>query len=184
MYSTLKRFLSAITAIAVAFTVTAVPVSAAALSNDSVSAAAGTITEVYVNPLYADVITESDLLSPSQAAGTSLLEDDVYCTTTAEAGEILRSAMKERTETVTVKYRAPVDNFPNDDAVRNVLTEICSQALVHTGRPDEGDYIMWQYAGWKGSISGFRQDGIYYMTATYTHLIFASLCQPFTSRRV
>ena len=71
MYSTLKRFLSAITSIAVAFTVTAVPVSAAALSNDSVSAAAGTITEVYVNPLYADVITESDLLSPSQAAGTS-----------------------------------------------------------------------------------------------------------------
>ena len=174
MYSTLKRFLSAITSIAVAFTVTAVPVSAAALSNDSVSAAAGTITEVYVNPLYADVITESDLLSPSQAAGTSLLEDDVYCTTTAEAGEILRSAMKERTETVTVKYRAPVDNFPNDDAVRNVLTEICSQALVHTGRPDEGDYIMWQYAGWKGSISGFRQDGIYYMTATYTLTYYTS----------
>lgn len=117
-----------------------------------------TISTTYINPLYADVMDEADLVKPT--ADTQADEVD-YCSTIEEAGAVVREQLKDRQETVTVGLQAEEMN-------QQQMHDVFSAALVHTGVPTEGDYLAWQYGGWSCSRSSSTQGGIYYMTLTYT----------------
>lgn len=122
--------------------------------------------QTHINPLYADVVKESDLLEPVSAYSvrTLLSEEVTYLTTAAEVSNVLKTNMKSRTESVTVGYATTTAYYSN------MMSELFHGALVHTGNPIEGDYLKWHYAGWKGSGKQKIDDttGIHYYTFTYT----------------
>ena len=67
----------------------------------------------------------------------------------ASAGAALRQYMKQRNATVTIqlKYAASTDD------AQKLMGDIMTEATKHTGKATEGDYLRWQYGGYKGNIS-------------------------------
>ena len=102
--------------------------------------------EVYINPLYADVISEEDLVRPKRDA-KSRASGEVY-STEEEAGVYVREHMRNREETIVVLVAYSV----YQDNPSGFLRGIKRVAMAHTGDPTEGDYILWQYAGWNSII--------------------------------
>ena len=136
--------------------------------------------ETYVNPFYEDVVTESELktvTAESNENGIALysnipdgqsISEEEYADTIEEAAEVIREGMKKREQTVSVHYKTP------EEPTKALLREIAAQALIHTGIPDEGDYLQWQYAGWDCSGQGQVSENIYYMTFTYTYTYYTT----------
>lgn len=119
-----------------------------------------TATVTYVNPMYADAIDESDLVSHR---GYATLADGsiTYCESVEEAGAVLREALKARQETVTV-------NLISDTSDVQLLYDVFLAACEHTGVPDEGDYILFHCGGYNASREGFGYAGTYFLNMTYT----------------
>ncbi|MGM9625909.1 MAG: transglutaminase domain-containing protein [Eubacteriales bacterium] len=130
------------------------------------------LTVTYINPLYADVITEADLISVPQndsgqnyALEKSAAEEASYVTTLEEAGAILRSGMKKREETVEVSvyYASYTKEMLQED-----MMNMADIALGHTGQPTEGDYLRWQYGGWNCTANGVYEGEGAVWTFQYT----------------
>ena len=119
-----------------------------------------TVTETRINPLYEDVISEDDLITP-QDGGIALYSEPEYGNP-SEAAELLREQMKERMETAVVYFATERSDYPN------VSREIWTEAMAHTGQPKEGDSLKWQWGGYNVSRSGYIRSGIYYITCTFT----------------
>ena len=111
-----------------------------------------------VNPLYADVITEADLLPVEDAPMAAI--DDYHTSLTAAAAEVAQ-AMKNRQKTIVIGYQTKTLN----DAVVNEIVEL---AFAHTGEPGCGDNLKFQHAGVSAAYSRSRTGGVYYYTVTMT----------------
>ena len=75
----------------------------------------------------------------------------VYHTDAVAAGLELRSAMVNRMEAVAIGYRIPADQFSNE-GFSAIVDEITGEALVHTGVPNEGDYLFNHLSSWSCNI--------------------------------
>ena len=82
------------------------------------------------------------------SAGPSFAEtsDITYFDNEKEAAEELRELMKQREETVTIGLMGSTDQ----DGLQEIIGKLVKEATAHTGKPDEGDYIGYQYASYKG----------------------------------
>ena len=127
-----------------------------------ISRTSGTQTDfvTYINLLYQDVVTEEDLKSDDND-GIGTISEEVYYSELSEAGAEMRDHMKEREETFTIYYQS--GSYDS-----TLAKSISAQAMIHTGVPTEGDYLKWQHAGWKSSISYYTSGGVTYITLTYT----------------
>ena len=76
-------------------------------------------------------------------AGSS---DVVYYETEDEAAAELREHMKQREESVTIGLKGRVDQ----EGLEELLGSLINKAIDHTGEPDEGDYLAFQYSSYKG----------------------------------
>ncbi len=117
------------------------------------------LSAVYINPLYADIVTEADLVQPdglAVAAAARYASEEPICANLAEAGAFVREKMVERQTVVEVKLAA-VSTLTSDD-----LHTIFDTAIAHTGKPTEGDYLRWQYAGWKVNNGDVLSYGSHY----------------------
>lgn len=124
--------------------------------------------ELHVNPLYADVISEEDL---ADANPVMLLSDDQeYLTSTQEAGKVIREGMKQRQESIVVYFVA-------EEYSSTLIHAIADQALVHTGNPTEGDYLKWQFGGWKTTTTYITKNDMKYMNITYTYTYYTTAGQ-------
>ncbi|MCR4804888.1 MAG: leucine-rich repeat protein [Clostridia bacterium] len=113
---------------------------------------------IYVNPLYEDAIDTAALRGRMADAGTfGTIEQLERFTTVEEAGLYLREQMKARAETISFRF---VGNVSEDLPV----DEILAKALEHTGAPDEGDYLSYQYGAFNMSAT-YSSNGT---TVTYT----------------
>ncbi len=126
----------------------------------------------YINPLYEDVIDISDLNEPSDSHISAYKASEYYASINEAAG-YMRSQMKQRSETIEVGLQSEIeDEGADEEKIKNIIIDmaksIADKALIHTGNPTEGDYLLWQYTGWKCSIGYYTQDSIYYITYTYT----------------
>lgn len=74
------------------------------------------------------------------------MSDAEYHDTEKEAVKELREHMKQREETVTIGLMGSVDQ----EGLQEIIGRLIKEALAHTGEPDEGDYIGYQYASYKG----------------------------------
>ena len=82
------------------------------------------------------------------SAGPSFADssDIVYHENEEEAVTELRESMKQREKTVTIGLKGRFD----EDSLQELIGRLIKQALAHTGEPDEGDYIAFQYSSYKG----------------------------------
>lgn len=126
-----------------------------------------------VNPYYEEAIgqerLETELDAVQQYASQSVADD--YCTTKSEVSEVIREAMVHRENNISVQY---VNATPLTKAD---LTTMMDSALAETNQPNEGDYLAFQYGGWKGSYKGYNYFGTYYLTVTYTITYYTTLEQ-------
>ena len=87
--------------------------------------------------------------------------NETYYSTVAAAGADLREQLKARQTTAVVRYQIA-------GGYENVSSDIFEEALRHTGEPTEGDYLRYQYSGYRCSISYYTSGGVCYITLTYT----------------
>ncbi|MGN0265855.1 MAG: transglutaminase domain-containing protein [Oliverpabstia sp.] len=120
-----------------------------------------TVETTYINPLYEGTIQESDLRSQEISGGVSAYSEKEYTDSLEEASSQMREGMKQKADTIVIYYQA-------GEYSEQLIKEIANQAMVHTGNPIEGDYLKWQYGGWKASTSYYKKDGSTYMDITYT----------------
>ena len=126
------------------------------------------VKDIYVNPLYRDVLRPEELKQTSEAQpGIDLYSETEYADTVEEAGEQIREAMKQRQETIVIYYQAP-------EYQDGILREIAEQALAHTGDAKEGDYLRWQYGGWSAEGELRTSGNMTYMTFTYTYTYYTT----------
>lgn len=129
-----------------------------------------TVSEVYINPLYNDVITEGDLTEGDPYVAAPLSE--VEYVSEEEAAPLLREQVKERIETVKVCFITTRSDFSQ------LKDDVWNDGLSHTKNPIEGDYLKWQYAGYSWTTEGsYKLGGIYYLTYTYTVTYYTTATQ-------
>ncbi len=121
-----------------------------------------TVTEV--NDAYDDVLSEDDLDFPSVSGRRKLKAAASSSVTDIEsAGEIVQEGIKVRTAELSIAIEIPLqyedasefdaEGF-NNSALKRMAGEIMDAAMVYTGVPNEGDYIKYQYGGYKSNMSG------------------------------
>ncbi|MGN0510493.1 MAG: transglutaminase domain-containing protein [Lachnospiraceae bacterium] len=138
-----------------------------------------TSVEIYINPLYRDVISEEDLVESDDSALLQSEEsgngEERVSLSSEEYGSVdeavvsFREQMKSRKEIITVKVMT--------DDVEEIAGEISDAAMAHTGNPKEGDYLQWQFGGWKCSSSYYSFGGNYYCTMNYTMTYYTTAVQ-------
>lgn len=125
-------------------------------------------TVVFINPLYEDTITPEALNQTVKEKKSD--SEPVYETSIAKLGEQMREKLVHRQKNMTFYYQA-------SDYNEDVMTDIFNEAIRHTGVPNEGDYLRWQYAGWEGKISGDMKDNTYFLTLSYTFTYYTTAKQ-------
>lgn len=149
-----KRIAALLSAVLLFLTVVAIPMPAKA-QTDKV------LTFSYVNPLYADVVS----VQPRLLSAATVAQTPTYHALEG-AGAVLRDGMEARTQTVTVGY--VVDGINHSDTqIQQYAKDIFNEATKHTGVPTQGDYLLWHYSQYSGSISRYIQAGKTYITYTY-----------------
>ncbi len=73
-------------------------------------------------------------------------DPSVYYESREEAAEALRSGMKDRKRYVTVAIYEKVD----EKSIKTIIGDVFNLALEHTGEPNEGDYLKYEFADYKG----------------------------------
>jgi len=110
----------------------------------------------YEMSFISEIVEDSGEVSTLADSGVS-----DYATSIAEAAALLRQQMKQRATTIEISIKA-TDNIL--ETARGILKE----AMAHTGVPDEGDYIRYQYGGGGSRISHYEENGVDYYRITYS----------------
>ena len=98
----------------------------------------------YVNPLYADVLSESDILTaPVLDSDSSGESEEIVYLTYDEAVEELRQKLISREESFDINVHL---KSPSSDEITGIINNLFTDAREHTGNPKEGDSIRWQWA--------------------------------------
>ena len=148
-----------------------------------VYAAPETITKsvTYVNPIYADYITEEELEqelakrhSAESSAKSGLFYSTPPYTSVQQIGEYLRGVEKNRTEEVYVDFVLPASSLED---LFSKLSSAIDYAEIHTGSSAEGDYLRYSREGYHVSISVSISDGVYDGTVKYSFFYLASAAQ-------
>ena len=116
-----------------------------------------TALPVRVNPLYQDILSPDDLdLSsrPIRHIGDAEKAAAKYVTR-QEAAKQMRNYMTSRTESFVLYVQDSSTDY------ETLLNDMFAVAISHTGKPKEGDYLMWQYAGIGGSVERTSVNGGY-----------------------
>jgi hypothetical protein len=136
------------------------------VSAKSAGTAEGDVTSqssVYINPLYGDTITEDQLTAPKNSGLSTASTTAVYYYATLEsAGSAMRRQLKNRAETIEINFQTA------DSECSDYMKAIPTEALRHTGVPTEGDYLLYQFAGYHCESTCRYYSGVHHLTLTYT----------------
>ena len=138
------------------------PVLAETMSGPQVAGTFSVPTQV--NPVGADPVDQSARLpQPESRNATPNSFDETLYITEGEAASIIRGHLKDRTVDFTMYIRTT-----NPD-LQGVIIGVMDQAFAHTGVPDEGDYLKWQYHTWDAhNITYYHIGDTYYLNIPYT----------------
>lgn len=132
------------------------------------------VTETHVNPIYADTVSESDLVYSSKSElyyGDNSSDSENTFSYVSDAAEYIRDAMRSRIENITIILKVKyLDNRAAPD-------ELMDAAVEHTGDPVEGDYLSFQYAGWHSIMTYVPKDSINYVKYKFTVTYYTSVNQ-------
>lgn len=125
---------------------------------------------IEINPLYEDIISESDIPN-SRPLLLADEETDPEYYAPEKAGEIIRESLKQRVETFAVNSYI---KYTSQDDLDLLAHSIVTHATAHTGNPTEGDYLYWQFGAYKADIRGKNSGGTAYVTITYTFTYYTT----------
>lgn len=144
-------------------------VSAGAIANTGIDTTELSRSFYHVNPVYQDVLETDDLaamlaVQDNDGITGAPLENSVSRESLEEAGITLRKAMVLRQTSVEISLLVDADIWTQEDMeqwavgegqywLSQAFYDIVDIALLHTGVPNEGDYLMYQYLGLEASIS-------------------------------
>ena len=117
--------------------------------------------EPQVNPLYAHALGVEDLEFRAFTSPDAATMAEASYVTEAEAAVQIREYLKDRTAAFTVYVRSASDDY------QALFKSMLSQAMAHTGVPEEGDFLRFQYGGYQGQVSISSDDSGYYYGFTY-----------------
>ena len=133
---------------------------------------------VYINPLYADVVTEKDLVKPNRTLLYASNTGDGEHYDAKTAGELIRDDLVDRDTTISVNAYCESTFETYEDDAEKLVFDVFEHAMMHTGNPDEGDYLLWHYEGFEVELSDATFDGeILRMTITYTMTYLSTAAQ-------
>ena len=105
---------------------------------------------------------------------TVAASDGMYHTTIDSAAKDAREKIKNRNTTIKILYKCK-----QTDTV-SLAKKIMDQAMAHTGKPDEGDYLRFQYESWNCDTTWSWQGddpGVWYISITYHMQYYTNLSQ-------
>ena len=151
----------------------------------------------YIDPIYEGIITEADIPAVSAeqiaAAEQALRElvtfeadsqrkffaqhywkQNTYYDTVEEAGLFLRSQVADFQDTATLCLCS--DYALSSYSLSQKLPLIWSAAIAHTGTSTEGDYLRYEYGGFKVESYSYTgtKDGLYYYQIPFTFYHFTT----------
>ena len=106
-----------------------------------------------VNPMYEDIITESNLIQSRQPllnADNTL--NDPYYYDAYSAAELIRDDMLARDTTIIVNAYCESSDATYQQDAEALVYDILAYAMKHTGSGGEGDYILWHTQGFEANI--------------------------------
>ena len=134
-------------------------------------------TITYVNPLYEDVLDEEQISQLiSQQNQSSLLRRtgtsaQIY-TTIEDAAKYVRNEFIARNTNVTMQFDSKSDDY------ETLYKSIIDEALLHTGNPNEGDYIYYHLGGYRFSGNFFvSNDGTHHYTFIFEFVYYTNSAQ-------
>ncbi len=137
---------------------------------------AGHGSDIVVNPLYPDTKVPDDVVAQSNAYASS--KDEVHNDAALnygpyysleEAGAAMRAAMVAREREFTIEFTITTDDFSSFYTNYKFLDDIAEAAFRHTGNPDEGDSIRWDWSFVQRSWSYWQTGNSYRFELTYTY---------------
>ncbi len=154
----------------------------------------------YIDPVYEGIITEADIpevsVEQAEAAEEALRElvtveansykrfnaqrywkNNIYFDTDEEAALFLRSQVAAFQDTATLCLCS--DYELNTYSLSEKLSLIWSLAIAHTRNPTEGDYLRYEYGGFKVTSFSYlgNKDGLYYYQIPFSFLHFTNAQQ-------
>ena len=148
-----------------------------------------TDSDTYINPVYSDVVSELDFnLAENKipSADTQSVQSDTI-TSAPEMLETVRDIFKSRTAEGELSYNIPKSEVPEVTQIKDLFRHFAMKVMEHNGIPDEGDYLMFQYGGFKVSYSYYTDENYYrgnlsYMISFYTDAAMEKESSKWTSQ--
>lgn len=127
-----------------------------------------------VNPAYEDLIPREELeqaqLQAQSGALTAQGKGKVR-TKLSDAGTDLRKGMKQRKKAISIAYQCKSGD------TRATAKSVFKEAMKHTGKPDEGDYLYGQWKQWNCYYRRKRSGKRYTHRMTFYVTFFTSVAQ-------
>ena len=127
--------------------------------------AATTLENQYTNPYYKDVITAPE--HTSDVENYSLNQGNVeYTSDLKKIAENFRKQLVNRENEITIYYHS--DERITNEYFNSLTSQLFELAVQHTGKGNEGDYILWHCQGWYVSAGwSSNSNGGYDLNMTY-----------------
>lgn len=94
------------------------------------------------------------------------------CNSVAAAGKVIREALLARDTTAHLSYSFTTSDY--DKTMKSLDKQFFEEAVKHTGKPTEGDYLRWQYGSYSRYNTGYRTGDKYNVDITYTIKYYTS----------
>ncbi|MCF0116343.1 MAG: hypothetical protein HUJ56_13425, partial [Erysipelotrichaceae bacterium] len=107
----------------------------------------------YINPDYESFITEEDLLPMGEAFGFFAYGLDEFYSVD-EVSEFIKENLKYRVDTFNFSYTLSIDEYSSFGG--RILSALYDKAVDHTGIPNEGDYIHYNFSGFRAETTGLK----------------------------
>ena len=120
----------------------------------------------YTNPYYKDVVTSAEEENGVAAYGLEQSEIE-YTSDLKKAAEEFREHLVNRENEIKLYYHS--NETVTSESFNSLTKQLFDLAVEHTGKGNEGDYILWHCQGWQvqASWSGDEKNG-YDMGLIYT----------------
>lgn len=154
----------------------------------------------YIDPIYEGIITEADIPDISVEQETTAVDalrelakveansqrrfyaiqywkENVYYDTIEDAALFLRSQIANFQDTATLGICSDVEL--NASSLKEKLLLIWAETIAHTGNPTEGDYLRYEYGGYKVESYSYKgnEDNLYYYQIPFSLLHYTNATQ-------
>ena len=93
---------------------------------------------------------------------TGVTQADTAALDFSEQADYIRQKMQQREETIEVTYDAV--GFSGQEVINSLKSwgrEMMREAMCHTGDPQQGDYLKWQYGSWNMKMRTQVEQGVW-----------------------